>query len=71
MRKFLPLFLLLAGCATPPEITAKAEELQSLRNQVKLAQDHVRELPALQQRRQQLVDEKAGLLLRKLKASKK
>lgn len=70
MRKLLPWILLLAGCAgaTPPEITAKSEELESLRKERRVAIDRIRELPVLQKRRRELTEEKAALLLRKQKA---
>ena len=71
MRRLIPWLLLLAGCSgTPPEIVAKNDDRQSLRTQVKAAQDQVRELPLLQRRRQELLDEKAALLVRKMKAGK-
>ncbi|MBN9414210.1 MAG: hypothetical protein J0I12_02170 [Candidatus Eremiobacteraeota bacterium] len=71
MRRLIPWLLLLAGCSgTPPEIAAKNDELQALRLEVKTAQDKVRELPLLQRRRQELLDEKAALLVRKMKAGK-
>lgn len=71
MQRLIPWLILLAGCSgTPPEILSKNDELQALRIEVKEAQDRVRELPLLQRRRQELLDEKAALLLRKLKAGK-
>lgn len=72
MRKLLPWVLLLAGCGSPPpEIAAKTEEIQSLRNQRRQAIESVRELPGLQRRRQELIQEKADLLLRQQKAGQK
>ena len=71
MRRLIPWLFLVAGCSgTPPELAAKHEELQSLRIEIKAAQDKVRELPLLQRRRQELLDEKAALLMRKMKAGR-